>query len=195
MTVNATKPNRWKPDIAQSVDLYNDWILHCAPHTFDGNPVETRKVHQAQTQWYLGLIQSWLTERGYDRLEFDTSAKLPGLPPGTFASRLKASIQSSGDSRRNQSQVDVVVKPKQPASVSQPIIVLTALFGSFEESFHRRKTDVNRISKFRLAYGEDVPIVLALWGYVDAGYLGCQAAEGIDWVWAHRLNDLVECEI
>jgi hypothetical protein len=90
---------------------------------------------------------------------------------------------------------DVIVKPKQSASGSLPTIVLTALFGSFEESFRRRKTEVNRISKFQLAYGEGVPIVLALWGYVDAGYLGCQAAEGIDWVWAHRLNDLVECEI
>jgi len=28
--------------------------------------------------------------------------------------------------------------------------------------------------------------------YFDSGYLGYEAAEGIDWVWEHRLNDLQE---
>lgn len=193
MTVNATKPDRWKSDIARSVDHYNDWIIHRAPHTFDGNPVDARRVHQAQAHWYLGLIQSWLTDRGYDHLDGSRFPRLPEVPAGTFASRVKASIQPSGGSHRDWVQAGVVVKPKRPALDSLPIIVLTALFGSFGESFRRRKTEVNRISRFRLAYGEDVPIVLALWGHVDAGYLGCQAAEGIDWVWAHRLSDFTEC--
>ena len=195
MTVNATKPDRWKSDIARSVDSYNDWILHSTPHTFDGNPVEARRVQQAQVQWHLGLIQSWLTERGYDRQDGSRFAGLTEVPAGAFASRVKASIQSGGSSHRDWVHIDVVVKPKQSASDSLPTIVLTALFGSFAESFRHRKTEVNRISKFRLAYGEDVPIVLALWGHVDAGYLGCQAAEGIDWVWAHRLSDFAECGI
>ncbi|HSN78267.1 MAG TPA: XamI family restriction endonuclease, partial [Anaerolineae bacterium] len=184
MPINANKPDRWKADIARSVDFYNDWILHRAPHTFDGNLVEARKVRQAQTQWHLGLIQSWLTERGYDRLDVDTSAKLPEFPPGTFASRFTASIQSSGGSHRDQAQADVVIKPQQSASDGLPTIVLTALFSSFGESFRRRKTEVNRISKLRSAHGNDISVVLALWGYVDAGYLGCQAAEGVDWIWA-----------
>ncbi len=192
MTVNATKPDRWKSDIARSVEFYNDWILHRAPHTFDGNPVETRRVHQAQVHWYLGLIHSWLADHGYDHLDGSRFTSLPDVPAGTFATGVKASIQLSCGSHRDWMQAGVVVKPKQPASDSPPIIVLTALFASFGESFRRRKTDVNRISKFRLAYGEGVPIVLALWGYIDAGYLGCQAAEGIDWIWAHRLSDFTE---
>jgi hypothetical protein len=195
MSGNANKPERWKADIAHSVESYTDWILHRAPHTFDGNPVEARRVHQAQIQWHLGLIQSWLTERGYDRQGGTRFAGLPEVPAGTFASLIKASIQSGGGSHRDWVQADVVVRPKQSASDSLPIIVLAALFGSFGESFRRRKTEVNRISRFRLAYGEDVPIVLALWGHVDAGYLGCQAAEGVDWVWAHRLSDFTECGI
>jgi len=152
-------------------------------------------VRQAQIQWHRGLIQSWLIERGYDRLKFDPYAKLPEIPPGTFASRFKASIQSSGGSHRDRAQADVVIKPKQSASDGLPTFLLTALFGSFEESFRRRTTEVMRISKLRSAHGNDIPVVLALWGYVDAGYLGCQAAEGIDWIWAHRLNDFAECGI
>ena len=26
-------------------------------------------------------------------------------------------------------------------------------------------------------------------GYFDSGYLGYEAAEGIDWVWEHRIDD------
>ena len=29
-----------------------------------------------------------------------------------------------------------------------------------------------------------------LCGYFDAGYLGYEAAERIDWIWEHRIDDL-----
>ena len=32
-------------------------------------------------------------------------------------------------------------------------------------------------------------LVLFLGGYFDSGYLGYEAAEGIDWVWEHRPDD------
>lgn len=34
MGINRDKPNRWKTDIAQSVDLYNQWFMDFAPTTF-----------------------------------------------------------------------------------------------------------------------------------------------------------------
>lgn len=39
-------------------------------------------------------------------------------------------------------------------------------------------------------FGKDVRFVLFLCGYFDTGYLGYEAAEGIDWVWEHRIDDL-----
>ena len=33
---------------------------------------------------------------------------------------------------------------------------------------------------------------LFLCGYFDSGYLGYEAAEGIDWVWEHRIEDFTE---
>jgi hypothetical protein len=33
MAVNRDKPDRWKKDIARSVDLYNDWFFEFAPST------------------------------------------------------------------------------------------------------------------------------------------------------------------
>lgn len=34
MPVNLDKPERWKEDVAQSVDLYNQWFISSAPPTF-----------------------------------------------------------------------------------------------------------------------------------------------------------------
>ena len=32
MAVNRDKPDRWKTDIARSVDMYNDWFMNFAPY-------------------------------------------------------------------------------------------------------------------------------------------------------------------
>ena len=34
--------------------------------------------------------------------------------------------------------------------------------------------------------------VLFLRGYLDSGYLGYEAAEGIDWFWEHRIDGLAQ---
>ncbi|MEE8514456.1 MAG: XamI family restriction endonuclease, partial [Gammaproteobacteria bacterium] len=41
-----------------------------------------------------------------------------------------------------------------------------------------------------IPYGRKVQFNLFLCGYFDSGYLGYEAAEGIDWVWEHRIDDL-----
>ena len=48
------------------------------------------------------------------------------------------------------------------------------------------------MGQLRQSYGENVRFVLFLCGYFDSGYLGYEAAEGIDWVWEHRIRDLGE---
>ena len=44
----------------------------------------------------------------------------------------------------------------------------------------------------RSNYGREVNFNLFLCGYFDSGYLGYEAAEGIDWVWEHRIDDLAK---
>jgi type II restriction enzyme len=46
--------------------------------------------------------------------------------------------------------------------------------------------------QLRNAFGDQVRFILLLGGYFDSGYLGYEAAEGIDWVWEHRIDDLAE---
>jgi len=54
----------------------------------------------------------------------------------------------------------------------------------------RRKEEATKVDQLRNALGQGVEFVLFLRGYFDTGYLGYEAAEGIDWVWEHRINDM-----
>ena len=42
-TINRSTPDKWKQDIAQSVDLYNSWFMEFAPKTYREMRVKTAK--------------------------------------------------------------------------------------------------------------------------------------------------------
>ena len=41
MAINLDKPNRWKSDIIQSVDMYNKWFMEFAPVAFRTTRIQT----------------------------------------------------------------------------------------------------------------------------------------------------------
>ena len=43
MAVNRDNPDRWKADIAQSVDMYNDWFMRFAPEAYRTTRLQTTK--------------------------------------------------------------------------------------------------------------------------------------------------------
>ena len=48
MAINRSAPDRWKQDIAQSVDLYNSWFMEFAPKAFrETRLVTAMRVEQA----------------------------------------------------------------------------------------------------------------------------------------------------
>ena len=47
MAVNRDKPDRWKQDIAESVDMYNDWFMRFAPEVYRTTRVQTTKNVEA----------------------------------------------------------------------------------------------------------------------------------------------------
>ena len=47
MPVNLDKPQNWKADVVQSVDMYNDWFMKFAPKAFRETRVETTKAVEA----------------------------------------------------------------------------------------------------------------------------------------------------
>jgi hypothetical protein len=62
--------------------------------------------------------------------------------------------------------------------------------GDFTNVNKRRKEEATKINQLKATYGDDVIFVLFLCGYFDAPYLGYEAAEGIDWIWEHRIEDI-----
>lgn len=71
-----------------------------------------------------------------------------------------------------------------------PILIEAKSAGDFANTNKRRKEEATKVRQLRTRYGETLQYVLFLCGYFDAGYLGYEAAEGIDWVWEHRIEDL-----
>ncbi len=86
--------------------------------------------------------------------------------------------------------VDAAIKPKKAGQKKLPLLVEAKSAGDFTNVNKRRKEEAIKIMQLRRTYGKDVRYILFLCGYFDSGYLGYEAAEGIDWVWEHRIDDL-----
>jgi hypothetical protein len=86
--------------------------------------------------------------------------------------------------------VDAVIQPKSATLPHLPILIEAKSAGDFTNVNKRRKEEAVKMSQLKAAYGEGVVFVLFLCGYFDAAYLGYEAAEGIDWIWEHRMEDL-----
>jgi hypothetical protein len=86
--------------------------------------------------------------------------------------------------------IDVVVQPKRPRPNRLPILIEAKSAGDFTNTNKRRKEEATKIRQLKATFGPEAQLVLFLCGYFDSGYLGYEAAEGIDWVWEHRISDL-----
>lgn len=76
-----------------------------------------------------------------------------------------------------------------------PLLLEAKSAGDYTNTNKRRKEEATKFHQLRSEYGEQVRLILLLCDYFDTGYLEYEAAEGIDWVWEHRLDDLVECGV
>lgn len=316
MAVNRDKPDRWKADIAQSVDMYNDWFMKFAPQAFRSTRIQTTKdveaalhstgnitniqpavmrthpeilptlrmstcpplavdrliglagvstnlvksmelykrlpprmaitavdaqlkkiatiiekmadpdifvwlgrnepateteihraativadrlcgavanpiIRNAQEKRQLAAIKSWLEARGYKQLVSGAGTRFDAMPPGTFSFRLNVPVKLEGGVQIN-IPIDTIVMLKGAKKGDFPIFFEAKSAGDFTNTNKRRKEEAVKMSQLRSSYGAKVQFNLFLCGYFDTGYLGYEAAEGIDWVWEHRINDLAE---
>ena len=114
------------------------------------------------------------------------------MPPGTFSFRTNVPVTLGGGSQVN-IPVDAVIMPKTARAGELPIFFEAKSAGDFTNVNKRRKEEAVKMAQLRRTYGDRVRFNLFLCGYFDSGYLGYEAAEGIDWVWEHRINDLAQC--
>ena len=317
MAVNRDKPDRWKDDIARSVDMYNDWFLRFAPNAFRETRVETTRdveatlnatqnltnisvallranpatlptlrmatcpplavdrliglsgvpanlvrvmergermpprmsrrdvdsglgriaaiiqrmadpdifvwlgrgddptdqeryraativadrlcgsvanpiIRNAQERRQLAYIEQWLEEREFTSVPPGEDRRHDNMEPGTFSFRLNVPAEQEGTNRRVSIPIDAVVMPKTARAGDLPLLIEAKSAGDFTNVNKRRKEEATKMGQLQQTYGNDVKFVLFLCGYFDSGYLGYEAAEGIDWVWEHRIDDLAE---
>ncbi len=149
------------------------------------NPI----VRNAQEQRQLKLIGDWLDARGYRKQSHPSGKPLTDMEAGTYTFRMNLAV---GKALKVNIPVDVVIQPKKPRKDRLPILIEAKSAGDFTNTNKRRKEEATKIHQLQAAYGETVPFALLLCGYFGTDYLGYEAAEGIDWVWEHRIDDLVK---
>lgn len=314
MAVNRDKPDRWKTDIAQSVDMYNDWFMKFAPQAFRTTRIQTTKdvestlrltdnirnirpavmranpeilptlrmstcppiavdrliglayvsttlvksmelykripplmpiaavdaqleriatiiekmadpdifvwlsrkvpatkkeihraativadrlcgavanpiIRNAQEKRQLAAIKVWLEARGYKQIVAGARMRFDAMPPGTFSFRMNVPVKLT-DGKAVNVPVDAAIMPKKAKKRSLPIFFEAKSAGDFTNTNKRRKEEAMKMVQLRSTYGERVQFNVFLCGYFNSGYLGYEAADGIDWVWEHRIDDL-----
>lgn len=146
----------------------------------DANPI----IRNAQEQRQLLAIGNWLNSKGY-RKEESPPNHPSQFNKGTYSFRSNLYIDQNG--REVNIPIDTIV---QPFHGNKTILIEAKSAGDFTNTNKRRKEEATKKRQIDDTFGETTIFVLFLCGYFDQGYLGYEAAEGIDWVWEHRIEDL-----
>lgn len=149
------------------------------------NPI----VRNAQEQRQLAMISDFLDLRGYRKQPHPAGKPLREMELGTYTFRLNLPV---GKTVKLNIPVDVVIQPKKPRRDRLPILIEAKSAGDFTNTNKRRKEEATKIHQLQATYGATVAYILFLCGYFGSDYLGYEAAEGLDWVWEHRIDDLLK---
>ena len=155
------------------------------------NPI----IRNAQEKRQLAAVKGWLEAHDYKQLPSGEGFRFDSMLPGTFSFRMNVPVRLEGGTRTVNIPIDTVVMPKFSKVGDFPIFFEAKSAGDYTNTNKRRKEEAVKMTQLRSTYGSKVRFNLFLCGYFDSGYLGYEAAEGIDWVWEHRIDDLALCGI
>jgi len=116
------------------------------------------------------------------------------MEPGTFVLGITLPVLQAGRSTGSTIPIDVALMPKHARPNETPLLLEAKAAGDYTRANKRRADEAAKVAELRGNYGEGVRVVQFLSGYFDSGYLGSMAAEGIDWVWEHRVDDLAQID-
>lgn len=149
-------------------------------------------IRNAQERRQLAALQQWLEKQGYTYLPSGTGISFDTMLPGTFAFRLNIPVSLQLGNKQVNIPIDVAIMPLLSSPEDFPLLIEAKSAGDYTNTNKRRKEEAIKIAQLRSNYGERIRFILFLCGYFDSGYLGYEAAEGIDWVWEHRSDDLIQ---
>ena len=145
-------------------------------------------IRNAQERRQLDSLKKWLTRRKYRFIPVERVTSFNTMAPGTFTFRLNVPV-GEGENSYN-IPVDCAIQPRWATEGDMPLLIEAKSAGDHTNTNKRRKEEAQKIRQLRERYGKDVRFLLLLCGYFGPDYLGYEAAEGIDWVWEHRLGDM-----
>ena len=135
------------------------------------------------------MIGEWLDARGYRKQPHSAEKPLGEMEAGTYSFRMNLAV---GKALKVNIPIDVVIQPIKLKKDHLPILIEAKSAGDFTNTNKRRKEEAIKIHQLQATHGKNVCFVLFLCGYFGSDYLGYEAAEGIDWIWEHRIDDLVK---
>ena len=146
-------------------------------------------IRNAQEKRQLAAISDLLISKGYSLPEI--GVHYDEMLPGTFSFHTNVPVFVAGDQGETVNiPVDVAIMPISSKAGDMPILLEAKSAGDFTNVNKRRKEEAVKMQQLRNTYGKTVSYSLFLCGYFDSDYLGYEAAEGIDWIWEHRIKDL-----
>ncbi|MBQ6955506.1 MAG: XamI family restriction endonuclease [Bacteroidales bacterium] len=151
-------------------------------------------IRNEQERRQLQSIKEYLLAKGYKQVDPKEIDDTVLMQAGTFAVHMNVPVRIS-ESQEVKMPVDVAVKRRNARGVEMPILIECKSAGDFTNTNKRRKEEATKMGQLRGTYGNGVEFVQFLCGYFDSGYLGYEAAEGIDWVWEHRIDDFAKLDL
>lgn len=144
-------------------------------------------VRTARRKHELAVVGGYLESRGYRRCRHPLDQQYTITPAGMYEFGVTLPLTMGTHDRTS---FDVLIQRRDSLLGGMPVLLDVRSSATASAARYQRDADAEKLHDLRMTYGESVPYVLMLGGSYDPGYLGTQAAEGIDWVWQHRLNDL-----
>jgi len=144
-------------------------------------------IRNAQERRQLATLKSWLIKNGYQEISTEAARDPRAMPAGTFTFRL--SLPAGKRNTAVKIPIDCVVKPLISKEGDMPLLIEAKSAGDATNTNKRRKEEAQKFRQLKEKYGRSTQFMLYLCGYFEPGYLGYEAAEGIDWVWEHRTSD------
>lgn len=141
-------------------------------------------IRNAQENRQLMAISEYLRSKGYKYLNKVES--FVSMPIKTFSFHVNVPVYI-GQGKKINMPIDVVIRSTE--NTKYPYLVECKSAGDFTNTNKRRKEEGIKHAQLIETYGEEIKFCLFLCGYFDTGYLGYEAAEGIDWIWEHRISD------
>lgn len=151
-------------------------------------------IRNEQERRQLNSIKTYLSNKGYNYIESKNITSFKEMAAGTFSYHLNVPVKMSYSKTINM-PIDVVIMRKDAQKGDFPLLIECKSAGDFTNTNKRRKEEATKIEQLKSTYGQDVALVLFLCGYFDSGYLGYEAAESIDWIWEHRIDDFEKAGI